>query len=356
MESICQNIIMNKRKIQKALCFLIAFIILFTAMGCGNVSEEETGKRISDKNRMLEETVKENREKEDVNSEDNNKDDSKEENKNEEINNEEDSNAAGTNTTKENTNKTETDGRITMAQLINQADTYIGAVEYEDEADIELPDTILWFNATYAPLTYSNVGDWELVGGGQSKSLTKLLLERDWNIEDRDSALEAVERLKDEGHRGKCREYMEELEEKGFLDLDEEAFLQKFKESGIEENAFRYILAYSLYQEDLDADYIAAWDLCRVNQLYAYFYICGYMTYEEAMDASLENSLVLQKLYPSWERMMDSYMLGYQFWCNDPAITDDSPTMKRYQCYQELRQMENGPYSLDWDMELKKSW
>ncbi|MDE7286952.1 MAG: hypothetical protein K2N55_08965, partial [Lachnospiraceae bacterium] len=34
-----------------------------------------------------------------------------------------------------------------------------------DESREELSDTVLWFNATYAPLTYSNGWDWRLVGG-----------------------------------------------------------------------------------------------------------------------------------------------------------------------------------------------
>ncbi|MDE6601110.1 MAG: DUF1266 domain-containing protein [Lachnospiraceae bacterium] len=37
------------------------------------------------------------------------------------------------------------------------------------------------------------------------------------------------------------------------------------------------------------------------------------MDYEEAMDAFPENSLRLQKMYDSWDEMMDAYMMGYQF-------------------------------------------
>lgn len=230
----------------------------------------------------------------------------------------------------------------------------------EQEAENKLPETVLWFNATYAPLTYSNSGDWEVVGGmdatDYNKEFNQAILSRDWSIEDRESALETVERLKKDGHREKCRKCMEELEEMGILDADEETFMNELAASDIEENLFRYVIAYSLHRSGKDADYIAAWDLCRANQLYADFYICGYMTYEEAMDASLENSLVLQKLYPSWEKMVDAYMLGYQFWQSDPALTEYSPTMKRYKCYEALLEMEDGPYTLDWKMELQKSW
>lgn len=187
-------------------------------------------------------------------------------------------------------------------------------------------------------------------------SLVQYALNRDWNIEDKESALETVESLKLEGHRAKCRECMEELEEMGMLEYGEEEFVQKLQESGIEENLFRYVIAYYLYQNGQDENYIAAWNLCRVNQLYTDFYICEYMTYEEAMNASLENSKNLQQMYSSWEEMMDSYMMGYQFWQSDPAVTEDSLTLKRYGYYETLRAMDDGPYTLDWDMELKKSW
>lgn len=245
--------------------------------------------------------------------------------------------------------------RVTMAELMGGE----GSRPDQDEAE-PLPDTILWFNATYAPLTYSNGWNWRLISGlAQTESnveIQKALLVSSWEVYDRESALETVESIKTEGHRSKCRECMEELEELGMLDLDEEAFYEKFMESGIEEHAGRYVIAYYMHQAGMDADAIAAWDLCRVNQLYADYYFCGYMTYEEAMDASLENSLSLQEMYTSWEDMVDSYMLGYQFWQGDLALTEDSPTLERYNYYTMLQKMEDGPYSLDWNMKLEKSW
>lgn len=232
-------------------------------------------------------------------------------------------------------------------------------IRQEEEGE-KLPETILWFNATYAPLTYSNSMDWKIVGGMEissySEELTKELLSRDWGVEDRESALETVESMIENGHRSKCRECMEELEEMGLLDKDEETFMQELSESGIEDNLFRYVIAYYMYQDGMDADYIAAWDLCRVNQLYADYYVCGYMTYEEAMDASLENSLILQKMYSSWDEMVSAYLLGYQFWQSDPCLTEMSPTLRRAQACEDLFEMEDGPYTLDWDMELEKCW
>lgn len=243
------------------------------------------------------------------------------------------------------------DAPITMAMLMGG-----GA---KSAPGSSLPDTVLWFNATYAPLTYSNGFNWRLVGGLQitedNKALTDWGLQNSWNITDRQSALEAADNLKSRGHRQTCREYMDELKDLGLLDLDEKEFRKKFLQSNLSSD-YRYVIAYNMYQEGLDADYMAAWDLCRVNQLYADFYILGYMTYEEAMDASLENSLALQKLYSSWEEMVDGYMLGFQFWSRDSAAKEDSPTKERYRYYEMLKNSDDSPYELDWNMELTKSW
>ena len=247
------------------------------------------------------------------------------------------------------------DGPITMAQLLDEMD--------DDSAgqDVEIPsDTVLWFNATYAPLTYSNAGDWRLVGGMEpssyNKSLTRTLMSRDWSVEDRESALETLDWLRDEGHRETYRNYQKELEDLGMLDLEPEVFLETLLDTEMEGYLFRYVMIYGMYLEGLDEEAIAAWDLCRLNQLCGDFYICEYLTYEEAMDISLENSLVLQDMFSSWDELVESYMLGYQFWKSDPALDDDSPTMQRYQYYELLLEMDDGPYTLDWDMKFEKDW
>lgn len=249
----------------------------------------------------------------------------------------------------------ESDKPVTMADLLNESGNTHGAADTSDQ-----PETILWFNATYATLTYSNGFDWRIIGGMEptedNADLTKYLLLSGWSVLTREDALDTVERLTEKGHRDKCQECMDELEEWGFLELSEEEFMEKILEMDPEENLGRYVLTYYMYLNGIEPEYIAAFDLCRVNELYGYYYVCGFMDYEEAMDASLENSLVLQKMYGSWEEMMDAYMLGYQFWRGDLMISDDSPTKERYRYYEMLSRAPDSPYDLDWSMELEKSW
>lgn len=248
-----------------------------------------------------------------------------------------------------------------LAKLSTMAD-FLDGRENVSRGSESLPETILWFNATYAALTYSNGCDWHLIGGWEptdtNVAMTEMLLESSWGVKDRESAMETVESLLTKGHRGKCKEYMDQLEEWGLLSLKREEFAEKLMEHDIESDVDlgRYVVAYSMHLSGMEPEDMAAWDLCRVNQLYADFYICGYMSYEEAMDASLENSRILQEMYRSWEDMMDAYMIGYQFWQGDLAVDEGSPTHERYHYYEMLHDMEDGPYTLEWDMDLEKSW
>lgn len=250
---------------------------------------------------------------------------------------------------------------VTMAGLVGETR------EEQQAAAEELPQTVLWFNATYAPLTYSNGWNWRLIGGleptEENRDISRQLLVNSWSVRDRDSALETTKELLLNGHRKKCLDYTMQMDEWGLLELGEEAFVREIMTKDVGDEIGRYAVAYLMHRAGFEPEYIAAWDLCRVNQLYADYYFCGYMTYEEAMDASLANSLNLQELYGSWEEMVEAYLLGYQFWQGEPIANVsgydygyDSPSQERRHYYEMLCEMEDGPYTLDWNMELKKSW
>ena len=330
MDSIYRSIIMKKFKdLAKGFCLSALLLSLCFLCGCGE-EEPERERRSRRESRI--EAEDETREAED---------ESADIRKNREE-------------TSEGAVVSGTEDPLTMMELLENMNVV-------EDTDLEtFPDTVLWFNATYAPLTYSNGMDWRLVGGltrtYYNANLTKTLLKQSWNVVDRESAIEAIENLKKEGHRKTYRNYQKELEELGMLDLDMDVFLDTLVNTEMEGYLYRYAMVYAMYHEGMDEDAMAAWDLCRINQLCGDYYVCGYMTYEEAMDISLENSLVLQEKYTSWDELVGSYMLGFQFWKSDPCLTDDSPTLERYHYYEELLEMQDGPYSLDWNMELKKEW
>ena len=343
MESIYRSIIMKKFKgLAKRFCLSALLLSLCILGGCGEEPERE---RRSRRESRVEEEDKSEDARKDQEEETADEEASKEETLDEAVSKGEASGGAAVSGREE---------PLTMMELLGNMN------EAPDTDPETFPDTVLWFNATYAPLTYSNGMDWRLVGGltrtYYNENLTKVLLEQSWDVVDRETAIETVEWLREEGHRETYREYQEELEQLGMLDLDLDTFLETLVSVEMEGYLYRYVIVYSLYHDGMDEDAMAAWDLCRINQLCGDYYVCGYMTYEEAMDISLENSLVLQEKYSSWDELVGSYMLGYQFWKSDPCLTDDSPTLERYHYYEELLEMQDGPYSLDWGMELKKEW
>lgn len=254
------------------------------------------------------------------------------------------------------------DGPVTMADLLRESGNVPDAAEPS-----ELPETVLWFNATYACITYCNGWDWRWVGGQEpteeNVEIQKYLLYSNWNISDRESGIETVNKLLQGGHRAECRKCMDQLEEWGLMDLDPTDFGEEVisitegerTDIDLGDVPGRYVLAYYMYHEGIETEYMAAWDLCRVNQLYAKLYLCGFMDYEEAMDASLENSLRLQKMYDSWDEMMEAYLFGYQFWQGDLGSAD-SETAKMRSYYEMLNNSNDNPYELDWNMDLEKSW
>lgn len=253
-------------------------------------------------------------------------------------------------------------GPVTMADLLRENGNMSNAAEAP-----ELPETVLWFNATYACITYCNGWDWRWVGGQElteeNVDIQKYLLYSGWNILDRESGIETVNKLLQGGHRAECRKCMDQLEEWGLMDLDPTSFGEEVisitegerTDIDLGDVPGRYVLAYYMYHKGIDTEYMAAWDLCRVNQLYGKLYLCGFMDYEEAMDASLENSLRLQEMYDSWDEMMEAYLFGYQFWQGDLG-SEDSETAEMRRYYEMLKNSNDNPYELDWNMELKKSW
>lgn len=250
--------------------------------------------------------------------------------------------------------ESEAKGPITMVELLEEA-SYRGP-----KAGDRMPGAVLWFNATYALWSYTNGYDWNLIGGLETspdtRVLSQALVEQEWNVVDKKSALEQLEWLENEGQRATFRQYQQELREKGLLNLNTDEFLETLMDTEMEGDWFQYYMVYTMYHDGRDEYAIAAWDLCRINQLCGQYYICRYLTYEEAMDISLETSRKLQKMYSSWDEMVGSYMLGYQFRQSDPCLTDDSPTLELYRYYEELLEMEDGPYSLNWDRMLGEEW
>lgn len=170
------------------------------------------------------------------------------------------------------------------------------------------PDVIRWFNATHGILTTINNKNMQIYSGiahtNKFRRIERIGLLEYWDIKDRASMDETVNWLMDAGHRA---EYQGEPKE------------------------------------------VAAWDYSRAMSVLSSCYLAGYIEREEALNRSLEIAKIIQSEYISWDAFMESYFKGFALW------SQDSDEFRR-KVYTTMKQKPNSPYSLPWNLELKKVW
>lgn len=230
------------------------------------------------------------------------------------------------------------------------------APEVENNSEVELTDTIRWFNATCAVLTSANGWDYNLFGGlpanDDSKATEVQLLDEWWGVTDRASADENMDWLLTEGHRtsfaadvAAIPEQLQGIEE--VPAADRVAWICENYEAD-QEDAETLVRWYNLYEEKGDST-LSAWDYSRAMSLLGYYYLAGYYTETEALDKSLEVAGTIQSEFSSWDEFMESYFVGYEYWA-------DEDSTERRALYEDLKAAADSPYSLDFGMTLEKSW
>ena len=228
------------------------------------------------------------------------------------------------------------------------------APEVEDRTTAELTDTIRWFNASYAVLTDLNGWDYNrfagLAANDDVMAMEQKSLEEWWSVTDRATADSTLDWILTEGHRATFAEDMAYLEEAGIRDIapqERSAFLlDQFEMT--EDEAQNYAEMFGFY-EQYGPDAIAGWDYCRAMNLMSFYYLAGYYTEQEALDTSLEIARTMQHLFESWDDLMSSYMRGYEYWAEESAD-------ERRALYEDLKTRQDNPYSVDFKMQLEKTW
>lgn len=64
----------------------------------------------------------------------------------------------------------------------------------------------------------------------------------------------------------------------------------------------------------------------------------------------------MQAQFDSWDDLMTSYLLGYQFWSGENADASSSELAVRRNIYESLKVLNDSPYALDFNMKLKRTW
>lgn len=222
-------------------------------------------------------------------------------------------------------------------------------------------DTIRWMCSAYAIYSAYNDKSLEVVGGlaGDDREWyreeVKEALAGGWGIYDRKDVEDTLEDLLEEGHRKQYKEAVSELKKAEILELSSGEAMEEIAgyDSLSEEEVCKYQTAYEAYQK-YGENGIDGWDYCRALQILGDCYQAEYINLEECLDLSLPIAQELQKTYENWDGVAESYLYGYSFWKGER--TDDYDSQKRWEVYEELKNMESGPYTVPYDTKLENTW
>lgn len=227
-------------------------------------------------------------------------------------------------------------------------------IEAKTSSDTEVSDTVRWFNASNAILIDANKWDYQVYGGLEPSETNRMaaqyILDNSWGVTDTDSANEILHWLLSEGHRMDFIADMETLADYGIGEIGEDErvdfLLENFELD--EEDAEYYAKWYGRY-EKYGEDAALGWDYNRALSQLANFYLAGYYTLEEALDASLIIAEEIQASFDSWDDYMESYFTGYEYW-------SEGSSDERRKIYEKLQNASDNPYSVDFNIKLEKSW
>ena len=145
----------------------------------------------------------------------------------------------------------------------------------------------------------------------------KSTIESWWNVTDRESTLEIVKWLLEEGHHADADKALEKVRKQGLVNISQEERDDEESKMGdvcliaesIEENGW--------CPGGQMPSSVIAWDLVRVVNLGRWAYLCGYVNEDEmwqimqvAADTALEH-------FSSWEEYGASFVMGRGVWHGD---------------------------------------
>ncbi len=159
----------------------------------------------------------------------------------------------------------------------------------------------------------------------------KMLFEWGWGAFTYDNAKETAEHCINSGHNSKFMEYCNTSP----MASGQTALYNKFQLAILEETRQKYPRAGFL-----------GWDLVRALSVVGGAYMGGIMSYEEASRIALDVCRRMQANFSSWDDMIGSYTLGYQFW-RGKRNTD------RLRYYKKLKRF-TALYKIAWDTPLKE--
>ncbi len=207
-----------------------------------------------------------------------------------------------------------------------------------------LSPTLQWMNTAGAILLATNKHSFRYMGGvfypgnenkQESVDSIKRSLWDYWEIQGHESAMDTMTRLVRSGMRRWYGEEMQKLETV-YHGYSEEELIEVARQENpkADEDSFlpKMIMAYRRYGENA----LLGWDAGRAAYIIQWCYFVGYVSMEEVLEIGVEAGKMAQKYFQNWEEMMESYLLGGQYWQREDASDPDSMTAERWKIYEAL--------------------
>lgn len=208
-----------------------------------------------------------------------------------------------------------------------------------------LSPTLRWMNTAGSILLASNPSaDFRYLGGygyrihrKDGRKLIQDTLREYWGIQGHASAVKEMRSLITEGMRAQYRREMESLSRQ-YAGYSEEDLIEEARKGNPNASEDSYLpkmlMAYRRYGENA----LLGWDLGRCAYIVQWCYLAGYVDMQEMLDTGVEAGQKAQAFFQNWEEMMESYLLGGQFWQHEDKNDPKSMTAKRWKLYEQLWQ------------------
>lgn len=227
-----------------------------------------------------------------------------------------------------------------------------------------LSPTFRWMNAAGSILIAANQHtNFCLLAGCQcnnesSRESLKTMLWDYWGIQGHDAAIEKMRSLIDTGMRARYRREMESLS-RIYQNFTEIQLIEEARKTNPKADEDSYLpkmmMAWRRYGENA----LLGWDVGRCAFNTQCCYLAGYISMQEMLDLCVDAGTKAQDFFQNWEEMMESYLLGGQFWMHEDKSDPTSMTAERWKLYEQLWQgkkpFQGSPYlSIPFEHPLSK--
>ncbi len=186
-------------------------------------------------------------------------------------------------------------------------------------------DTIKWINACTTIFALESHFDYNLFGHIEKSFLIRfgrrVMLKKSWNVKNRKDTINTLNGLLDS----------RAIDELNNADNNDVVYKNRMKA-------------------------LCAWDLQRVMLVGGFAYLAGYLTFEEALDFSLDACKKIQNIFSDWEDYNNNYLVGHMLWSGVNVTSVDQVQSDRKLVYEDIMKDEITPWDIPWNTNLTREW